>query len=361
MRNTRLTFVAAIVAGWLAGSLPACAQPETKAPPAAAENSSAAKPRSDDGASPAAEAPSPAEIATWLAKLDAGQYRVREQATLGLLAAGPAALEAVAVVANSDRPEPADRAVWLLQQFANSKEPPFQRQALERLVQLRDRPHVVAAAANALALIHHQEARQAIEKLGGRFLQQEVVGVDPRVIPQVLILDDHWKGKREDLEQIGYVLGLRDVFIIGTELDASDVAELRQVPALTSLRLYGTRLTPSDLDDLKTQFPQATIDYRRGALLGVSGSAFDDGRPATAERVQPGSAADAAGIKAGDEIHKFDGQQVKNFKSLTDMISSHNAGDEVPMEIVRNGAKKSVTVKLGRWQTENVVKQLNGE
>ncbi len=62
-------------------------------------------------------------------KLDEPQYRVREQATQRLLAAGPTALEAVASAANGERPEAADRAVWLLQQFANAKEAEFRRAA----------------------------------------------------------------------------------------------------------------------------------------------------------------------------------------------------------------------------------------
>lgn len=304
--------------------------------------------------------PSAAEIAGWLAQLDDRQYRVRERATRQLLTAGAAALEPILAVANGERPEPADRAVWLLQQYGNAKEAELRRAALERLTQLKDRPQVVAAANDALALIRHQEARQTIERLGGRFQIPEMPGIDPRqLVSNALILDENWRGKKEDLAQLRHVLSLRNVFVIGTRMTAADLVELKNVSTLANLYLYGTRLEPTDVPQLKEAMPQATIDYRRGALLGVAGSRLDDSAPARAETVQPGSAAAQAGIQVGDIIERFNGQDVLNFKDLTDKIATHRAGDEVTLEILRNGETKNYTLKLGRWSTEQILKQLS--
>jgi hypothetical protein len=263
-------------------------------------------------------------------------------------------------VANGGRPEPADRAVWLLQQFGNSKEAGIRRVALELLTQLKERPQVVAAANESLAVIRHQEARQAIERLGGRFQLPEMPGIDPRQIgSNPLILDEHWRGKKEDLARLKHVLSLRSIFVNGTELTAADLAELRNVQSLSQLYLYGTRLEPGDVPGLKEVMPQVTIDYRRGALLGVAGSRLDDGQGARAETVQPGSAAAQAGIQVGDIIEKFAGEEVLSFKDLTDKIATHRPGDEVTLVVNRNGESKSYTLKLGRWTTEQILKQLS--
>ena len=47
-------------------------------------------------------------------QLDSNRYLVRERATQQLLARGPPALDPLLTAANGDRPEPADRAVWVL-------------------------------------------------------------------------------------------------------------------------------------------------------------------------------------------------------------------------------------------------------
>jgi hypothetical protein len=351
-RKYKLIAIAALFAGWTAISIATLAQQ-----PAAVPKTAIAKP-AGASATPAVPPPTPAEISTWLAQLDDRQYRVREQATQRLLAAGTAALEPLTTTANGQRPEPADRAVWLLQQFGNAKELPLRRAALERLAVLKDRPQVAGAAASALAVIRHQEAKQAVERLGGRFVQNEIPGLDPRAIPQALILDDNWKGEHADLALLGDLIGLRQVFVIGTKLTANDLAEMQHVSDLEALHMYGTPLEPADVEGLRAQLPQATLDYRRGALLGVTGSSMEDGPPA-AINVQSGSAAALAGIEVGDVIRRFDGQEVKNFKALTDLISTHHPGDEVAIEIVRNGATKKIKVKLGTWSAEHVIKQLN--
>ncbi len=83
-----------------------------------------------------------------------------------------------------------------------------------------------------------------------------------------------------------------------------------------------------------------------GAFLGVqSDRVAPDARIAY---VQPRSAADRAGIKAGDVIKKFDGKDVKDFASLVAMIARKKPGNKVKIVVLRG--KKTVTVNatLGR-------------
>ena len=52
--------------------------------------------------------------------------------------------------------------------------------------------------------------------------------------------------------------------------------------------------------------------------------------------VDPGSAAEAAGLQNGDVIIKMDGTNITSMQELSDIKKSHSAGDTVSIEIIRN-------------------------
>ncbi len=62
--------------------------------------------------------------------------------------------------------------------------------------------------------------------------------------------------------------------------------------------------------------------------------------------VAAGSAADQAGLKQGDVIESFNGQTVHDFNSLRNHVAETAPGTNATVAIVRDGAEKSVTVKL---------------
>ncbi len=105
-------------------------------------------------------------------------------------------------------------------------------------------------------------------------------------------------------------------------------------------------------------------EIRRG-VLGVSGRSvtsdiakameLNTSQGGFIEQVSPGSAAEEAGIKAGDVITKVNGKKVKTFAELRGKIGSIGAGKNVKLTIVRrDGKDKVVTVKLKRNQSENI-------
>lgn len=294
--------------------------------------------------------PAPDEIAAWIGELDDNRYLVRERATRQLLAAGSGGLDALLAAANGGGPEPADRAVWILRRLGNSKDLELRRQALERLISVQNRPQVAAAARLALAEILHHEAVQAIQQLGGRFVTGQFEAVGPYLAGD-LILDHRWTGGDAGLRHLRFVFGLRAVKIIGADVSAAGLTELQQVETLEELWLIGTKLEPEDVPKVQKLLPEVMIDFRRGALLGVSSSTLDGMGAAVVGRVENGSAAAAAGIRVGDIIHKFAGEPVANFKALTTKISNHRPGDEVTIEVLRDGKPIEFKIKLGQWRT----------
>jgi serine protease Do len=64
--------------------------------------------------------------------------------------------------------------------------------------------------------------------------------------------------------------------------------------------------------------------------------------------VSTGSPAAAAGIAPADVIVKFDGQAIDNMRSLPRAVASTPVGKTVPVEVMRKGEHKDLTVTVGR-------------
>ena len=63
--------------------------------------------------------------------------------------------------------------------------------------------------------------------------------------------------------------------------------------------------------------------------------------------VEPGSAADRAGVKRGDVIKSFNGQPVQDTNSLRNRVANTSPGSNATVVVVRDGSERTLTVKLG--------------
>ena len=96
-------------------------------------------------------------------------------------------------------------------------------------------------------------------------------------------------------------------------------------------------------------------EVRRG-LLGILGNDVDAGlaeamnvpvnKGAFIREVQPETAAEKAGLRAGDIITAVNGRKLSGFRELAARISSMGAGAEVDLTILRDGDKKTIKVTL---------------
>ena len=62
--------------------------------------------------------------------------------------------------------------------------------------------------------------------------------------------------------------------------------------------------------------------------------------------VSPGSAAERAGIKQGDVIESFNGQELHDYNALRNHVADSTPGSSATVKIVRDGSEKTLTVKL---------------
>jgi len=72
-------------------------------------------------------------------------------------------------------------------------------------------------------------------------------------------------------------------------------------------------------------------------------------------QVMPDSAAQEAGIEPGDIITKINGRQIKTFSDLRAKIATMGAGSKLKLQIIREGDKKTLNVKLKEASSENVL------
>lgn len=83
-------------------------------------------------------------------------------------------------------------------------------------------------------------------------------------------------------------------------------------------------------------------------FLGVTGDAPRGGQPGVLiVDVERGSAADEAGIEVGDVITSIDGESIADIGQLAVVVSEHNPGDRVEVQLVRDGDEQTLTVELG--------------
>lgn len=68
--------------------------------------------------------------------------------------------------------------------------------------------------------------------------------------------------------------------------------------------------------------------------------------------INKGSPAEKAGIKIGDVITRFDGQEVAAMRRLPRIVAGTGIGKKVPVEIFRAGESKTVEVTLGELKEE---------
>ncbi|HZG10242.1 MAG TPA: Do family serine endopeptidase [Allosphingosinicella sp.] len=76
--------------------------------------------------------------------------------------------------------------------------------------------------------------------------------------------------------------------------------------------------------------------------------------------VTPGAGAARAGIQQGDVVITVNNQPVTPDQSLAYLVSNVRPGTRVPVELIRNGARRTVTVTVGERPSEEELARLNG-
>jgi len=325
--------------------------------------------------SPPAEAPpmpavTPQQVAEWVVQLDDDRFAVRETAQQQLVAAGGAALEAVGQAATGGSLESSTRAVAILLAWTQTPDAALNLGALERLAALKNRPAESAMAADKLAEVRELAAIKAIVDMGGQVnIDQQVNAFNGVSQSLQVVIGMKWKGGLDGLDRLKDVRRASTVSFHSSALGEQVVSALPSMPQLLRVEFYGVEVSPQSLEELKKQAPNAMVEVRSGARLGIVGMHAIMGAPnpinpggpggAAVKDVLPGSCAAKAGIQPGDVITEFAGQPVNDFPHLTGEIAKCQPGDKVELKVLRQAQPGKpaetidVTVVFDRWGDES--------
>lgn len=290
-------------------------------------------------------APSEEQLTTWVQELDARKFAIREQATDNLLAAGAPAVPYLAKALHGHSLEAADRAVWVLQQLAESGEQPLQLSALELLTTSKRFPSVVRTAELELAELYEEICRTNLEQLGAEFTiaSDARTPYDIGAKIEVNTNREEWKGTSDDLMQLAKLRQVAELKVASQQVDDKLAKCLAEIDGLQVLELIQTKATLEVVDELKQSHPELRVRIKNRAALGIELS--DSGAPIVS-RVFPDSPAQKAGFQAEDIILSLGGQMVASFDELTSHIAQHNPGETVAITVLRHGKEVELKATL---------------
>ena len=292
-----------------------------------------------------------ATVRKWVQELDHDNFRVREAAEARLSEAGGAVVEPLTAALPGGSLESIVRGVKILRQVAMSDDRAVAaaaRQALEQLEQ----PAVgtlashVTMALSELAQFDEQRAYEDFQRLGGRFGSGSAA--EGPATPSHAILGKGWQGTAEEVAILKAMPTLDRLSIYGPRITDGAVPHLLKLTHLKRLELYGTKLSAESLGKIRDALRATDIEERRGGLLGVSGTLTSVDCLITS--VRPNSAAEQAGVHAGDVIVACQGKAVDSFQSLTEIIATHDGGDTLKLEVLRNGIRVELKATLREWE-----------
>jgi hypothetical protein len=293
-------------------------------------------------------------IEAWIAELDSDRYEVRELATRQLAVHGHQALAQLAAAADSQRVEAAVRAIAVLEKLADTDDEPLKLEVLQRLADLENRAEARRRAQEKLAKVWTEISLPIVLEQGGRMdLESGFQFVDEKsgvVRSDKLILGTKpkWTGGDDGLAHVARLDFVTKLSVRRAEVTADGLKQLADMSSLQYIELYGMKFTDDELKELVEALPGVTFDVRSGAMLGVRG--YATAAAAQVGGVEPGTGAEAAGLRVGDIIVKIDETNVASFTELTAEIAKRQPDQSAVLTIRRDDELIERKVTFGYWE-----------
>ena len=282
-------------------------------------------------------------------------------------------------------PEASMRMVHLLSLWASDPDQSPGREAVAALESLSNQSSILTAARarNTLADLTIRQSVLTTERLqqAGAYLGMEAVQIVTAQVPHYLLkIDETFRGNKrqlasmrwlvdvemarlsgpsidseviqyiaqipnlkilqlraidltiQDIETISKIQKLDTLEILYSSIDTSFVPMLSELPVSGALRLFGTQLSQSDIDQLTKNLDGIEIVFGRGGFLGIkSASPYST----VVSEVTVGSAAQEAGIKAQDRLTKVQGTNIERFEDLRNELGKYSYGEKILIDLDR--------------------------
>ena len=167
-----------------------------------------------------------------------------------------------------------------------------------------------------------------------------------------------WQEKRGTVIRVGRVLGMfpgtivTDCSLIGGD-SGGPLFDLsgRLVGIHSRIGADVTENMHVPVDEFTRNFERLVKGEKWGVLpgyepmIGIQGDEKDG--QAIISKVNPGGPAERAGLKVGDIVLSFDGESIKSFNQLKEAVHGCLPGDQISIEIAREGRVLSRTMVVG--------------
>lgn len=343
-------------------------------------------------------------ISYWITQLASDSYLRRESATERLAEFGDAAIDPLVESMRSGDLEVVERAVDVVSRIAMAGHPDQDGGAYDKLALLSEKSTGLAAsrAASAIDEIGQHRAAQARIELAaaGIFIGADEFVIRTISMPRLIVqINDDWNGDATSLGWLKWVRKVENARIVGTAITPPVIAALSEMPNLkslavvdgkvddatikalgkmpplyalefryvkvadtmaekiaaipirVSLNLMGTGISVDAVESIRQAAPGLQIDHKQGGFLGVTcNDTFNNTCAITG--VLPDSAAEKAGLIAGDDIVRVDDTDVRKFSDLQDAISQRLPGDTVKLQYRRGPQVVTTDLTLGRYKEQ---------
>lgn len=284
-------------------------------------------------------------------KLSSPDYRIRQSATDTLRKGRESAFDAVLKMTEKSG-EASARAIEILDFWAFDTDDSFAEQCERALMDATEKPISEAASLSESMLNAARDVRQirAVRALRGH-------NADVRAPARVMMFE---RGPTE-LESadgtpvpttpedgpIVKPVGMIAIFPSWT----GGIDGLWQLQRLRHQTKLHIRVANSDLPDAEVEAIASDLENTRidfvGASLGLRG---EGETPLIVAEVFQDSAAERAGLQAGDEILDFDGEKVSQIYDLITLLRKYKPGDHGVLRYRRSQEIHEVDVTLQGWQ-----------
>jgi len=149
----------------------------------------------------------------------------------------------------------------------------------------------------------------------------------------VLVLSSEWRGDDEDLAAISSLAYVTHIVVEGLELSPVAIRSLFAAPSLRRVTLTNAKYGSVELEREISSHENVNVWTFGKAVLGVTGDPA--AVPFQVATVHPETGATTGGIEPGDILLKVDGDELKDFSTLTRLVAGKMPGDKITVTVKR--------------------------